>query len=118
MPAMFLIALLVFMLVASALEWLAVEVVALVVLVGLLVGGLISVGEAISGFSDPAVVTVLLMMILSEAIAESGVVAQVGHRIGRFSRGSMAVQLALLFGVAGGLSMFINNTAAIAMFIP
>jgi di/tricarboxylate transporter len=118
MPAMFLVALLVFMLVASALEWLAVEVVALVVLVGLLVGGLISVGEAISGFSDPAVVTVLLMMILSEAIAESGVVAQVGHRIGRFSRGSMAAQLALLFGVAGGLSMFINNTAAIAMFIP
>ena len=118
MSAALLVGLLVFMLVASALEWLAVEVVALVVLVGLLISGLVTLEEAISGFSDPAVVTVLLMMILSEAIAESGVVAQVGHRIGRFARGSLRVQVALLFVIAGGLSMFINNTAAIAMFIP
>ncbi|KAB2967423.1 MAG: SLC13 family permease [Thermoanaerobaculia bacterium] len=118
MSAALLVGLLVFMLVASALEWLAVEVVALVVLVGLLVTGLVTLEEAISGFSDPAVVTVLLMMVLSEAIAESGVVAQVGHRIGRISRGSLRVQVALLFAIAGVLSMFINNTAAIAMFIP
>lgn len=118
MSAALLVGLLVFMLVASALEWLAVEVVALVVLVGLLVSGLVTLEEAISGFSDPAVVTVLLMMILSEAIAESGLVAQVGHRIGRLARGSLRVQVALLFLIAGTLSMFINNTAAIAMFIP
>jgi di/tricarboxylate transporter len=118
MPAWALVALLVFMLVASVLEWMAVEVVALVVLAVLLLSGALSVTEAISGFSDPAVVTVLMMMILSEAIVESGVVAQFGHRISRVSGGSSRVQITLLFLTAGLLSMFINNTAAVAMFIP
>src|SRR5690606_38425943 len=69
-------------------------------------------------FSDPAVVTVLLMMILSEAVAESGVVAQVGHRIARWSGDRATLQVFLLFLVTGVLSMFINNTAAVAMLIP
>ena len=114
----FLLLLLVFMLVASALEWMAVEVVALVVLAALLVSGQVTLAEATGGFSDPAVLTVLLMMILSEAVAESGVVAQVGHRIARWSGHRAGLQVFLLFLVAGSLSMFINNTAAVAMFIP
>src|SRR5690606_20048254 len=69
-------------------------------------------------FSDPAVVTVLLMMILSEAVAESGVVAQVGHRIARWSGDRATLQVFLLFLVTGVLSMFINNTAAVAILIP
>ncbi len=118
MSAWVLVALLAFMVVAAALEWMAVEVAALVVLATLLITGELSVAEATSGFSDPAVVTVLMMMILSEAIVESGVVAQVGHRISRLSRGSSRAQIALLLLTAGVLSMFISNTAAVAMFIP
>lgn len=110
--------LLVFMLVASALEWLPVEVVGLVVLAGLLASGVLDLDEAMSGFADPAVLTVLLMMVLSESVAESGVVARVGHLISGRARGSHRGAVALLFVTAGGLSMFINNTAAAAIFIP
>jgi len=112
------IVLLVFMLVASALEWMPVEVVALVTLAVLLVSGQLSVGEATSGFADGAVLTVLLIMILSEAVAESGIVAQIGHRVARLSGGSRAGSVALMLVAAGTLSMFINNTAAVAIFIP
>jgi len=118
MQTTFLLVLLVFMLVASAMEWMAIDVVALTLLAALLVGGLVTIREGLSGFSDPAVITVLLMMILSEAIAGSGVVAEVGHRIGRLARGSWTVAVAILLTVAGALSMFINNTAAVAIFIP
>jgi di/tricarboxylate transporter len=107
-----------FMLVASAREWMPVEIAALVVLATLLVSGTLSLEEATSGFSDGAVLTVLMMMILSVAVAESGLVAQVGHSIRRFSRGSIGLQVTLLFLTAGLLSMFINNTAAVAMLIP
>lgn len=110
--------LLVFMLVASAFEWLPVEVVGLVVLAGLLASGVLTLDEAMSGFADPAVLTVLLMMVLSESVAESGVVSRVGHLISGRARGSHRRAVALLFVVAGGLSMFINNTAAVAIFIP
>ncbi len=114
----FLLFLLVFMLVASALEWMAVEVVALVILAALVVSGQLSLGEAMHGFSDPAVLTVLFMMVLSEAIAESGVVAQLGHRISSAGRGSPGRAVGIMFVAAGVLSMFINNTAAVAIFIP
>lgn len=110
--------LLVFMLVASAFEWLAVDVVALTLLAALLVTGQVSLAEGISGFSDAAVITVLFMMILSEAVTDSGLVAQVGHRISRLAGGSWGRSVALLLVVCGGISMFINNTAAVAMFLP
>jgi di/tricarboxylate transporter len=113
-----LVALLVFMVVASAFEWMAVEVVALTILAALLVTGLVTVAEATAGFSDAAVVTVLLMMMLSDAVADSGVVAQVGHGIARLARGSYVRSVALTLAIAGVLSMFINNTAAVALFIP
>jgi di/tricarboxylate transporter len=110
--------LLVFMLVASALEWLPVEVVGLVVLAALLASGVLDLDEAMSGFADPAVLTVLLMMVLSESVAESGVVSRIGHLIAGRALGSHRLAVALLFLTAGSLSMFINNTAAVAIFIP
>jgi len=113
-----LLALLAFLLIASALEWMAIEVAALTVLAALLATGQLSVGEATAGFSDSAVLTVLLMMILSEAVADSGAIAQVGHRIARLARGSFPAAAALVLIVAGVTSMFINNTAAVAIFIP
>ena len=106
--------LVVFMLAASAFEWLAVDVVALTILAALLVTGQVGLAEGIAGFSDSAVITVLFMMILSEAVTDSGLVAQVGHRIGRIAGGSWGRSVALLLVVCGGISMFINNTAALA----
>ena len=113
-----LLVLLLFMLVASAFEWMPVEVVGLVILAALLVSGQLSLPEALSGFSDPAVITVLMMMILSEAVTESGAVASLGHRIAGLARGSLRAAAVLLLICAGILSMFINNTAAVAIFIP
>jgi len=110
--------LLAFMLVASAFEWLAVDVVALTMLAALLVTGQVNLSEGIAGFSDTAVITVLFMMILSEALTDSGLIAQVGHRISRIAGGSWGRSVALLLVVCGAISMFINNTAAVAMFLP
>ncbi len=118
MPMTIVLVLLAFMLVASAFEWLAVDVVALTILAALLVTGQVSLADGISGFSDAAVITVLFMMILSEALTDSGLIAQVGHRISRIAGGSWGRSVALLLVVCGAISMFINNTAAVAMFLP
>ncbi len=118
MSTALLVVLVVFLVVATALDWLAIEVAALVVLAGLLVGGLVTLDEAVSGFSDGAVLTVLLMMILSSALVDSGLVAHLGHRLGRLSRGSFGGAVALLLLVAVSHSLFANNTATIAMLLP
>ncbi|MEZ5314537.1 MAG: SLC13 family permease [Thermoanaerobaculia bacterium] len=118
MATILVLALLLFMLVASSRAWLAVDVVALTILAVLALTGVVTLDEATSGFSNAAVLTVLLMMILSQAIADSGVMAKIGHGLGRFSGGGLLLTTSLLLLVCGVLSMFVNNTAAIAMFLP
>ncbi|MBT3713075.1 MAG: hypothetical protein HOG15_06975, partial [Anaerolineae bacterium] len=54
-------------------EWVRMDVVALLVLSGLAVTGLITPPEALSGFSNPAVVTVWAILILSGGLARTGV---------------------------------------------
>lgn len=118
MSTLILVALVAFLVVATARDWMAIEVAALVVLAGLLIGGFVTIDEATSGFSDPAVLTVLMVMILSSALVDSGLVAQLGHRIQRLSKGSFGRAVALLFLVAVSHSLFANNTATLAMLMP
>lgn len=113
-----LLAVLAFLLVASAFEWLAMDVVALVSLGGLLVFRLVTAQEAIAGFANEAVITVLMVMILSDSLVQSGLVAKLGHRLAHVSGTSWRRAAALLLATAGGISGFINNTAAIAIFLP
>ncbi|MCB1055085.1 MAG: SLC13 family permease [Acidobacteria bacterium] len=118
MEMLILIAILAFMVVAFAWELMPIDLVALVSLALLLVFDLVTPEEATAGFSNPAVITVMMMFIVSEGLVRSGLVNVVAHRIaGMAGRSSFAASTALLV-LAGGLSAFINNTAAVAIFMP
>ena len=68
-------------------EWLPLDTTALVSL-GLLLGfDLVTPEQAIAGFSNPAVVTVLMMFILSDGLVQSGLVRRIGYRIAAWGRG-------------------------------
>ena len=62
-----------------ATEWLRMDVVALIVLCLLAVSGLVSPEQAISGFSQPAVVTIWAMFILSEGLTRAGLAEALGQ---------------------------------------
>jgi di/tricarboxylate transporter len=113
-----LIAILAFTVASFVLEWLPIDVTALTSLGLLLLFDLITPEEAVAGFSNPAVLTVLAMFILSEALVQSGVINRVGHRIARFSRASPNRASATLLFLSGGLSAFLNNTATVSIFLP
>ncbi|MCL7452017.1 MAG: SLC13 family permease [Anaerolineae bacterium] len=66
-------------------ERLPMELVALLVLVGLAVSGLLTPAEALSGFSNPAVVTVWAVFILSGGMARTGVAGLLGRQVLRLS---------------------------------
>jgi di/tricarboxylate transporter len=113
-----LIAVIAFALLAFVLEWMPIDHVALVSLGLLLLFGLVSGEEAIAGFSNPAVITVLMMLVLSSALVRSGVVSRFGHRIARLSGASPRVAFVTLILFTSAVSAFINNTAAVAILIP
>ncbi|MEM7048443.1 MAG: SLC13 family permease [Acidobacteriota bacterium] len=99
-------------------QWLPIDVTALTALGLLLLFDLVTPQEAIAGFSNPAVITVMMMFVLSDSLVHSGVVNRLGHRIAHLSGRSMWKAAVLLLLLTGALSAFINNTAAVAILMP
>ncbi|PZO10397.1 MAG: SLC13 family permease [Lysobacteraceae bacterium] len=97
-------------------EKLPVDVVAMLVLASLLVLGLVSPAEALSGFSSEATITVAAMFVLSAGLAHTGALLPIGRMFGRVKRPWLF--LVLLMVVIGPISAFVNNTAAVAVFLP
>jgi len=74
--------------------------------------------EGLSGFSNPATITILAMYALSRGIQETGVVRRLGAEVGHVVRGSESRLLAAIVGLTGPLAGLINNTPVVAVFIP
>jgi di/tricarboxylate transporter len=77
----------------------------------------ITLPEALSGFSNPAVVTVAAMLVLSAGLEKTGALATVGQVFIRLGR-HQTVLLTVMMLVVGVVSAFINNTATVAVFLP
>ncbi|WP_454828457.1 SLC13 family permease [Pseudoxanthomonas wuyuanensis] len=97
-------------------EKLPVDVVALLVLSSLLVLGLVTPREALSGFSSQATITVAAMFVLSAGLQRSGALLAVGEALGRI-KWSWLFALVMM-GLVAFVSAFVNNTAAVAVFLP
>ncbi|MBX0323733.1 SLC13 family permease [Halomicroarcula sp. F13] len=119
-------ALVVFALVAVALtlfvtEWLPPDMTAVAVLVSLAVlepyTG-VPAREAIAGFASPAVVTIVVMYILSAGVEQAGVVDWLGARLAALTGGDERRLLAAIVGTTGVSAGFVNNTPIVAVFIP
>lgn len=85
-----------------------VDVVALLTIVVLMLTGLVTPEEAVSGFSNTATITVLAMFIISDGIQRSGVIHILGEKILQITK-TYFHQLLAISGIStlGGL---INNT--------
>ncbi len=94
-----------------------IDFVALLVLGVLLLFGLVTPQEGISGFSNPATVTVAAMFVLSAGLQKTGATAVVGQLMVRFGT-SYFKALVVIMGTITVMSAFVNNTAAVAVFIP
>ena len=95
-----------------------IPLVALSISVALMLTGLVTPAEGISGFSSPATITVLAMFVLSAGLQKTGIVRSLGELIIRFAGGNQYKGLAAIMLVAGGLSAFINNTAVVVVLLP
>jgi len=110
-------------LVVFASEKLRADLVALLILVVLMILGLFfdtfpSPGESISGFSNKATVTIAAMFILSAGLVKTGSVNWVTQKLMKHGSSSESKMFVILMLTVGAISAFINNAAAVAVFIP
>jgi di/tricarboxylate transporter len=97
---------------------LRVDVTALLVLLTLALTGLVTPAQAVAGFSNPAVVTIAGMFVISAALSRTGVASIVGRRIYSASAGRPHRLVAVTMLVAGVMSAFINSVGLTAMMLP
>ena len=115
--------LLVFVILAYALylfirEVYSIETTAIIVMVLLIVTRIVTPEEGVSGFSNPATITVLCMFILSAGIKKTGLIQTLGDKLLKITKRSQNRQLIAISVIAGPLSGFINNTALVAVMLP
>ncbi|CAN5621983.1 hypothetical protein BH23GEM9_BH23GEM9_26840 [soil metagenome] len=94
------------------------DLVALLVLVTLVVVGLVTPEESISGFANPAVVTIWAVFILSAGLARTGVAGMLGTQLLRLAGSTERRLLGVLMTSTALLSGFMNNIGVAAMFLP
>lgn len=115
---LFLIVIIVSAVVLFVLEFFPVDKISLLILCALLLFRLISGSEAVAGFGNPATVTVGCMLALSLGIERTGALNFLADRALRWGGPGELGILLILTTAVGVLSAFINNTAAVAIFLP
>lgn len=94
------------------------DVVALAVATLLVVTGLVTPAQGVSGFANEATITVAMLLVLSTGLVHTGAVDVVARRAVRLAGGSEWRLLLLAVGAVVPVSAFINNTAAVAILLP
>jgi di/tricarboxylate transporter len=94
------------------------DLTALLAVLGLLLTGVLTPGEAFAGFSHPATVAVAAVLILSAGIEKTGALSFLARRVLLPLGHSEILLTAAVMLTIGALSAFVNNTAAVAVFIP
>lgn len=79
--------------------------------------GLVSPEEAISGFSNSAVITIMCLMIIASALEENGVIVWLAKSLKIFKQWSLYFIVPAFMFIAGSISAFISSTAVVIVFI-
>ena len=101
-----------------AIDKLRVDVIAMIVLLTVALTGLVTPTEAFSGFSNPAVITVWAVYILSAGLLLTGVADVMGRAMLRVAGTSETRLIVVIMITCGVMSAFINNVGATAMLLP
>jgi len=100
-----------------ATEFLPIDKIAFLIIVSLVLLGLTTPEEAISGFSSPATITILMLMILSIGLEENGVIDLLTQSIKRLKILPVVLMVPAFMLVSASISSFISTTAVVVIFI-
>jgi len=99
-------------------ERLAPDVTALLALLSLLLTGVLTPYEAFSGFSHPATISVAAVLVLSAGVERTGALTYIARRLLTPMGNSELTLTIVIMVIISSISAFVNNTAAVAVFIP
>jgi len=94
------------------------DAVALIMLVVLPFTGVLTVNEALSGFSDPNIVLIAALFVIGDGLVRTGVAQRLGDWLITQAGNNEVRLIVLLMVVVCGLGATMSSTAVTAIFIP
>ena len=99
-------------------EMFSIDVTAMILLTILFMLGYLTPSEALSGFSNPAVITIAFLFIISRALQKTRILEYLIIRVRRLADKSILIGRAVYLFTIGVASAVVNNTAIVAIFMP
>lgn len=94
------------------------DLVALLALVILPLAGVVTVPEALAGFSDPNIVLIAALFVVGDGLVRTGVANQLSVMLQRRAAGNENRLLVLLMLAVAGMGSVMSSTGVVAIFIP
>ena len=94
------------------------DIVALTALAALLVLGILTPAEALSGFSSPIVIMMIGLFVVGGAIMQTGLAKLTGNKLMALSRGNETITFLLVMLVTSFIGAFVSNTGTVALMMP
>jgi len=94
------------------------DLAALLVLAALGLSGVVTPAETFAGFGGSAVMTIVAISIISEGLRQTGVTRSLGRWMYRLAGASESRQILVAVLTAAGLSLVMNNIAAVGVLLP
>jgi len=98
-------------------EIMPIDKIAFFIIVALALTGITSPEDAISGFANPAAITVLMLMIIAIGLEDNGVIMLLSDSIKRLSVLPLVIMVPVFMLVSASISSFISTTAVVIIFL-
>ncbi|HNU08010.1 MAG TPA: SLC13 family permease [Pyrinomonadaceae bacterium] len=99
-------------------EKLPVDVVGIILVIALVMSGVLTVNQGLSGFGDNVIVTIAGLFVLTGGLVKTGLVDLIGRRLYRVAGSNEFALTALIMAVAAISASVLKNTTTTAMFLP
>lgn len=94
------------------------EIVALGLLLAFVMTGILTPEQAFAGFASDTVMMILGLLIMTSAIARTGVMSNIARWLQMATKGRQLLFVILLLCSVTAMSSFMSNTAVTALFVP
>jgi di/tricarboxylate transporter len=114
----FVLCVLLSLIVLFVIDRIRIDLVAILGLLALMFGGILTPSEAVAGFGDTTVVLIASLMIVGDGLFQTGVAAWIGNKLSQIAGRSEPRILVILMTAVAVLSAFISSTGTVAIMLP
>ncbi len=99
-------------------EKIPVDIVGILLVIGLVLSGVLTVNEGLSGFGDNVIITIGGLFVLTGGLIKTGLVDLIGRRLYKIAGNNELFLTALIMAIAAVAASVLKNTTTTAMFLP